>query len=43
MLLKDGECTCGGQRLVLNLNGTEEGEEEVVVDDEVEGDYDEGL
>ena len=38
MLLKDGECECGGQKLVLNLSG---GGEEEEVDDEI--DYDEQL
>ena len=39
MLLKDGECSCGGQKLVLDLEGGEddfEGEEE---EDEEEIDY----
>ena len=28
MLLKDGECSCGGQKLVLDLEGGGEDEEE---------------
>ena len=36
MLLKNGECDCGGQKLVLNLSG---GEEEM----DIESDYDEQL
>jgi len=38
MLLKDGECSCGGQKLVLDLEGGEddfEGEEEEE-DDEID-------
>ena len=38
MLLKDGECDCGGQKLVLNLSGSDEGEEM-----DIETDYDEEL
>ena len=37
MLLKNGECDCGGQKLVLNLSG---GEEEEM---DIETDYDEQL
>lgn len=40
MLLKNGECDCGGQKLVLNLGGS--GEEEMDVTD-IESDYDEQL
>ena len=35
MLLKDGECSCGGQKLVLDLEG---GEEEGEDDEEEEED-----
>ena len=38
MLLKNGECDCGGQKLVLNLSGG--GEEEEM---DIETDYDEQL
>jgi len=41
MLLKDGECSCGGQKLVLDLDSDEddfEGEEE---EDEIEGEEEE--
>jgi hypothetical protein len=29
MLLKDGECSCGGQKLVLDLEGGDDEEEEM--------------
>jgi len=37
MLLKDGECSCGGQKLVLDLEGgEEEGEDEEEEEDEID-------
>jgi|TARA_R110000822_G_scaffold173028_1_gene312594 hypothetical protein len=39
MLLSDGECECGGERLVLNLNGGNEVEDEDEDEDEVEVEY----
>ena len=33
MLLKDGECSCGGQKLVLDLEGGDEEEEMSDYDD----------
>jgi len=37
MLLKDGECSCGGQKLVLDLEGgEEEGEDDEEEEDEIE-------
>ena len=43
MLLKDGECSCGGQKLVLDLEGGEEegeDEEEEGEDEEEEDEID---
>ena len=36
MLLKDGECSCGGQKLVLDLDGDESEEEEEEEEDEID-------
>lgn len=39
MLLKDGECSCGGQKLVLDLEGGEEEGEDDEEEEEDEIDY----
>ena len=36
MLLKDGECSCGGQKLVLDLEGGEEEGEDEEEEDEID-------
>ena len=36
MLLKDGECSCGGQKLVLDLEGGEEEGEDDEEEDEID-------